>query len=191
MAYERNLNPRRRSVFGRAGLTYFRQTVGRDLGPSHNPDAGLHVAGTAFRADEIGLTLRTTTGAPQPKLGLGVELSRCLEPVADAGYLLFLRTRTQLALDERSSFWLSRSAAVLDLPAAEAMLRVNGQSASAAPWQPGRLTFGFGLLYRSRWAPAVPPRPTGSGRPGPSAVWKPYEARLGILPAARRAANCP
>lgn len=51
LAYERNLNPRRRSVFGRAGLTYFRQTVGRDLGPSHNPDAGLHVAGTAFRAD--------------------------------------------------------------------------------------------------------------------------------------------
>ena len=152
LAYERNLNPRRRSVFGRAGLTYFRQTVGRDLGPSHNPDAGLRVAGTAFKADEIGLTLQTTTGTLQPKLGLSVELSRCLEPVADSGYryLLFLRTRTQLALDERNSFWLSRSAAVLDLPAAEAMLRVNGQPASAAPWQPGRLTFGFGLLYRVR-----------------------------------------
>ena len=150
LAYERNLNPRRRPIFARAGLTYLRQTVGRDLGPYHNPDAGLRVADTAFKADEIGLTLRTTTGALQPKLGLGVELSRRLELVADAGYLLFPRTRTQLALDERSGFWLSRSTATLDLPAASATLSVDGQPANAAPWQPGRLTFGFGLLYRLR-----------------------------------------
>ncbi|TPG64597.1 carboxypeptidase-like regulatory domain-containing protein [Hymenobacter nivis] len=150
LAYERNLNPRRRPVLARAGLTYFRQTVGRDLGPYHNPDAGLRVAGTAFKADEIGLTLQTTTGALQPKLGLGLELSRRLELVADAGCLLFPRTRTQLALDERSGFWLSRSAAAFDLPTAEATLRVNGQPATAAPWQPGRLTFSFGLLYRPR-----------------------------------------
>ncbi|AMJ67219.1 carboxypeptidase-like regulatory domain-containing protein [Hymenobacter sp. PAMC 26628] len=150
LAYERNLNPRRRPIFARSGLTYFRQSVGRDLGPYHNPDAGLRVAGTAFKADEIGLTLQTTTGALQPKLGLGVELSHHLELVADAGYLLFPRTRTQLALDERSGFWLSRSAATLDLPAADATLRVNGQPATGAPWQPGRLTFGFGLLYRPR-----------------------------------------
>ncbi|MGI4884864.1 MAG: hypothetical protein ACRYFR_07890 [Janthinobacterium lividum] len=150
LAYERNLNPRRRPVFGRAGLTYFRQTVGRDLGPYHNPDAGLRVAGTAFKADEIGLTLQTTTGALQPKLGLGVELSRRLELVADAGCLLFSHTRTQLALDERSGFWFSRSAATIDLPAADATLRVNGQPAAAAPWLPGRLTLGVGLLYRPR-----------------------------------------
>lgn len=148
LAYEYNFNPRRRPVFIRVGLMYFRQTVARGLGPYHNPDAGLRVAGIRLKADELGLSLQTRTSALQPKLGLGVELSRRAELVADLGWLVGSRTRTQLALDERSGFWLSRSAAALDLPAAGAALLIDGEPAAIAPWEMGRLLLGVGLLYR-------------------------------------------
>lgn len=64
--------------------------------------------------------------------------------------MLWPRTRTQLQLDEVSGFWFSRRTVAPDLPADGATLRVNVQPGTAAPWQPGRLLFGVGLLYRVR-----------------------------------------
>ncbi|MDB5236288.1 MAG: hypothetical protein JWR44_3281 [Hymenobacter sp.] len=150
LSYQHNLNPRHRPIYARAGLAYTRLSVARSLGSHANPDASLRVAGTRLGADELALRLQSVTDAVQPKLGLGIELSHKIELVADLGYLLPLRTRTQLQVEESSGFFLTRSSAALDLPAAEVGLRVNQQPASTVPWQLNRLLFSFGLLYRVR-----------------------------------------
>jgi hypothetical protein len=150
LSYQHNLNPRHRPIYARAGLAYTRLSVARSLGSHANPDASLRVAGTRLGADELALRLQSVTDAVQPKLGLGVELSHKIELVADLGYLLPLRTRTQLQIEENSGFFLTRSSAALDLPAADVTLRVNQQPTSTAPWQLNRWLFSFGLLYRVR-----------------------------------------
>ncbi len=150
LSYQRNLLPRHRPLYGRAGLAYTRQTAGRDLGTFVNPDAGLRVAGTHLGADELSAQLQVVTEALQPSLGLGLELSHKLELVADASYLLPLRTRTRLQLAEESGFFLTRSAAAIDLPHPDVSLRTNDQPTAALPWQPRPWLFSLGLLYRLR-----------------------------------------
>ena len=150
LSYQRNLNPRHRPLFARAGLHYTRQTVARTIDTFANSDAGLRVAGTRLNADELSLQVQSRTAALLPKLGLGLELSRRLELVADLGYLLPLNTRTQLQVSEASGFFLSRSSATLDLPHPDVHLRVNGLPAAAAPWQLNRWLLSFGFLYRMR-----------------------------------------
>ena len=150
LSYQHNLNPRRRPVFGRVGLAYTAQTVGRAVGTFANTDAGLRVAGAHFGANELGLRVQSRTEALLPKLGLGLELSHRLELVADLGYLLPLRTRTQLQVDEESGFFLFRSSAAINLPNADVGLRVNEQPTTALPWQLSHWLLSFGLQYRLR-----------------------------------------
>ena len=150
LSYQHNLTPRHRPLYGRAGLAYTRQTAGRDLGTFSNSDAGLRVAGTHLGADELSAQLQALTEAVQPSLGLGLELSHKLELVADANYLLPLRTRTRLQLAEESGFFLARSSAAIDLPHPDVSLRANDQPVAELPWQPRPWLFSFGLLYRLR-----------------------------------------
>ncbi|OGX84254.1 hypothetical protein BEN47_16505 [Hymenobacter lapidarius] len=150
LSYEHNLNPRRRPLFGRAGLAYTRQAVARSLGTFENASGGVRVSGTTLNAAELGLQLQSTFDAVQPKLGLGLELSHKIELVADLGYLLPLRSRTQLVLSEKSGFFLTRSSAAIDLPSPAVSLRVNEQATATVPWQQRRWLLSFGLLYRLR-----------------------------------------
>ena len=150
LSYERNLNPRHRPLFGRAGLAFTRQTVARSLGSFDNANGGVRVSGATLKADEIGLQLQSISDAVQPKLGLGLELSHKIELVADLGYLLPLRTRTQLQVSEKSGFFLARSSAAIDLPSPAVSLRVNEQATAAVPWRQNRWLLSFGLLYRLR-----------------------------------------
>lgn len=146
--YQHNLNPRRRPVFGRLGLAYTRQTVAHALGTFENAAGGVRVSGITLNAKELSLRVQSLAEAVQPKLGVGLELSRKIELVADLGYLLPLRTRTQMQLNEESGFFLTRRSAAIDLPSADVSLRVNEQTTSAVPWHPTRWLLSFGLLYR-------------------------------------------
>ena len=147
--YERNLNPHGRPLLARVGLGYVRQAVARALGTFDNPDDNLRLAGTRLAASRVAVALQTQTTALQPKLGLGLELSHQLEAVADLGYLLPLRTRSQLRLQEvNHGFFSANYTATLLLPAAEAQVFVDGQPAAAAPWRPGRLLLLVGICYR-------------------------------------------
>ncbi|GAB3859892.1 hypothetical protein GCM10028822_37190 [Hymenobacter terrigena] len=150
LSYQRNLRPRHRPLYGRAGLAYTRQAAGRSLGTFSNADAGLRVAGTHLGADELSAQVQTVTDALQPSLGLGLELSHRLELVADASYLRLLRTRTRLQLTEESGFFLTRRAAAVDLPHPDVIVRANDQPAAALPWQPRPWLLSLGLLYRLR-----------------------------------------
>ncbi|GAB3313309.1 hypothetical protein GCM10027511_24530 [Hymenobacter humi] len=150
LSYQRNLRPRHRPVFGRLGLAYTHQAVARSLGTFDNANGSFRVGGTTLKADEISLAVQSVTNAVQPKLGLGLELSRKIELVADLGYLLPLRTRTELQVQEESGFFLSRSSAALKLPNSQVSLRVNEQATSAVPWHLNRWLLSFGLLYRLR-----------------------------------------
>ena len=150
LSYQHNLRPRHRPLYGRVGLAYTRQTVVRQLDTFTNPDAGLRVADTNLGADRLSLRLQTQADALQPTLGLGLELSHKFELVADASYLLPLRTRTQLEVAEESGFFLTRSSATVDLPAADVSLRVNGQPGSTLPWRQQHWLLSVGLLYRLR-----------------------------------------
>ena len=150
LSYQRNLAPRHRPLYGRAGLAFTRQTVARSLGRFENASGSVPVAGTILKANELSLQVQSVADAVQPQLGLGLELSHKIELVADLGYLLPLRTRTQLQVNEESGFFLTRTSASIDLPSADASLRVNEQLASTVPWQTNRWLLNFGLLYRLR-----------------------------------------
>ncbi len=146
--YNLRLNRRHRPVSVRVGLGYLDQDISRTLGTFDNPDGGLRIGGKKLSADELRVSLQSRSEALQTKLNVGLELSRRFELVADASYSLPLRTRTQLLFEETSGFWLGRSKATLALPASEATFTVNGQPATAAPWQLNRLWVGLHLLYR-------------------------------------------
>lgn len=148
LGWEHNLNPRRRPIVARLGVAYLRQSLSRDLGTFDNPDDGLRLAGTRLSTDRLALALQRITEGVQPRLGLGVELSRKWEAVADLGYLWPLRTRTQLVATEQGSFFHFDSQSTLGLPASEVQLTVAGQPATAAPWQLGRLLLSVGLAHR-------------------------------------------
>ena len=150
LCYQHNLSPRHRPLYGRIALAYTRQAVARRLGIFANADAGLRVSGTRLGADELCLSVQSLTDALLPKLGLGLELSHKLELVADLGYLLPLRTRTQLQVDEESGFFLFRSSATIDLPNANVGLRVNEQPTTTLPWHLTHWLLSFGLQYRLR-----------------------------------------
>ena len=150
LSYQRNLNPRRRPVYGRVGLAYARQTVGRNIDTFANSDTGLRVDGVKLGADELSVRVQSLTTALLPKLGLGLELTRQLELIADAGYLLPFNTRSQLEISEESGFFLFRNSATISLPNADAQLRVNGLPTAAVPWQLNRWLLSFGILYRMR-----------------------------------------
>ncbi|MBH8570553.1 carboxypeptidase-like regulatory domain-containing protein [Microvirga sp. STS02] len=150
LSYEHNFNSHRRPLYGRAGLGYIRQTVGLPLGTFDNPDAGLRVSGTHLGADELSARIQTVSDALRPSLGLGIELSHKFELVADASYLVPMRSKTQLQLDEESGFFLFRSSATVDLPAAAVDLRVNDQPTTRLPWQQQPWLLSIGLRYRVR-----------------------------------------
>jgi hypothetical protein len=149
LGYERPLNSRGRPLHGRAGLAYVRQSVGQQLGTFANPDANLRLAGTALAADELSLSLQTITDALLPRLGLGLEINRRWQAVADLGYVLPLRTRAQLLVEEKKGFFsFNTHAADLDLPATEAQVFVDGQPTAEGPGRLGRLLLSVGVLYR-------------------------------------------
>ena len=148
LSWAHNLNPAGRPIRGYLGLAYLYQELGRDLGTFDNPDEGLRLTGTRLAADRLALSLQSVTHALQPKIGLGVELGRQWEAVADLGYQWPLRTTTQLLVEEKRGFF--RSNAALDLPAAAVQLTVDQQPATAAPWRLGRLLPSVGILYRLR-----------------------------------------
>ncbi|MDO7847799.1 carboxypeptidase-like regulatory domain-containing protein [Hymenobacter sp. M29] len=150
LSYEHNFNPGHRPLYGRAGLGYLRQTVGLPLGTFDNPDSGLRVAGTHLSADELSARIQTVSDALRPSLGLGLELSHKFELVADASYLVPLRRKTQLQVDEESGFFLFRSSATVDLPSADVDLRVNDQPTTRLPWQQQPWLLSIGLRYRVR-----------------------------------------
>ncbi|WP_210519985.1 carboxypeptidase-like regulatory domain-containing protein [Hymenobacter terricola] len=150
LSYQRNLLPRHRPLYGRAGLAFSRQTVGRNLGTFGNPDAGLRVDGTHLAADELMLHVQSVSDAVLPTLGLGLELSHKIELVADLGYLLPLSTRTQLEVAETSGFFLTRRSATIDLASPDVSLRVNEQPTATPPWSPNHWLLSIGLLYRVR-----------------------------------------
>ncbi|RZK62113.1 MAG: carboxypeptidase-like regulatory domain-containing protein [Hymenobacter sp.] len=143
-----NLNPHGRPIRARLALAYLSQELGYDLGTFDNPDEGLRLDNTKLAASRLALSLQSVTHALQPKIGLGVELGRFWEAVADLGYSWPLRTYSQLLVEEKRGFF--RSSAALDLPAAEGQLTVDQQPATAAPWQLGRLLPSVGIVYRLR-----------------------------------------
>jgi hypothetical protein len=106
------------------------------------------LAGTSLGYGRLALALQNRTDALRPTLGLGLELSHRWELQASASYLLPLATRAELLVQE-DSFWHNNEA-VLPLPATEVQARVNGQPASALPWQLGRVQAGVGVVYRPR-----------------------------------------
>lgn len=108
------------------------------------------MSGTRLGADKLCLSVQLLTAALLPKVGLGLELSRKLELVADLGYLLPLRTRPQLQVEEGSGFFLFRSSAAINLPNADVSLRANEQPTTALPWQLHRWLLSLGLQYRLR-----------------------------------------
>jgi len=147
--YARRLRPAGRPLLVRAGLGYLRQHLGYELGAFHNPDPSLRLSGTSLAADQLTLTWQNQATALLPRLGLGVELSHRWEATADLGYLLPLRTRSQLAIAEQKGFFsFTEHTATLPLPAAEAQTFVAGQPASQAPWSLGRVALQVGVLYR-------------------------------------------
>lgn len=149
LGYEHLLNPRGRPLHARAGLAYLRQSVGQELGTFANPDPSLRLAGTPLAAGELTLTLQNTTDALLPRLGLGLEISHRWEAMADLGYVLPLRTRSQLVIEERKGFFsFNAHTADLALPAAEAQVFVDSQPVGGGPWQLGRLLLSIGVLYR-------------------------------------------
>jgi hypothetical protein len=147
--YEHNFRPRHRPIFGRVGVAYTQQQLRHDFGTYANPDGGLRVADTKLGADEVNVALQQRTTAWQPKLGLGLEFSRHLELVADAGLLLPISTQSELHLAEKSGFFLFRNAADLKLPATSTTVLVNSAPA-ATPWRLGRPVLTLALLYRLR-----------------------------------------
>ena len=147
--YQHQLTTQGRPLRVRASLGYLRQSAGRQLGTFANPDADLRLASTPLAAEELALSLHTITDALQPRLGLGLELTHHWEAVADLGWLLPLRTRSQLLIEEKKGFFsFNEHAADLDLPAAEATVHVNSQPATGGPWQQGRWLLSLGVLYR-------------------------------------------
>lgn len=150
LSYQRNLTPHHRPLYGRAGLGYLRQTVALPLGTFDNPDSGLHMAGTHLGADELSARIQTVNDALRPSLGVGLELSHRFELVADASYLVPLRSKTQLQVNEKSGFFLFRTSSAVDLPAADVDLRVNDQPTTRLPWQQRPWLLTLGLRYRVR-----------------------------------------
>jgi hypothetical protein len=150
LGYQHNFNPGRRPIFGRLGLSYNRQQVGRPLGTFDNADEGLRVAGKRLGADKLSARLQQVHDALLPTLGVGMELSHKIELVADLGYLLPMRNATQLQLSEESGFVLTRRTAAIDLPHPDVNLRVNDQPAAALPWQQQRWLLTLGVLFRYR-----------------------------------------
>ncbi|MGI4759115.1 MAG: carboxypeptidase-like regulatory domain-containing protein [Janthinobacterium lividum] len=149
LGYEHQLNPRGRPLRARAGLAYLRQSMGQELGTFANPDASLRLAGTPLAANELTLTLQNTTDALLPRLGLGLEINHRWQAVADLGYVLPLRTRARLLVEEKKGFFsFNARTAELDLPATEAQVLVDGQPAASGPWQLGHLLLSVGVQYR-------------------------------------------
>jgi hypothetical protein len=147
--YARRLRPHGRPLLARAGLGYLRQQLGYELGTFANPDPGLRLAGTPLAADQLTLSWQNQASTLLPWLGLGLELSHRWEATADLGYLLPLRTRSQLAIAEKKGFFsFSEHEATLPLPAAEAQTFVAGQPAGQAPWALGRVALQVGVRYR-------------------------------------------
>jgi hypothetical protein len=147
--YARNLHPHGCPLLARVGLGYLSQELGYELGTFANPDPSLRLAGTPLAADQLILSWQNQATALLPTLGLGLEISHRWEATADLGYLLPLRTRSQLRIDEKKGFFsFSEHTATLPLPAAEAQTLVNGQPAALAPWSLGRLVLQVGVLYR-------------------------------------------
>jgi hypothetical protein len=149
LSYQHQLNAHGRPLRVRASFGYLRQSAGRELGTFANPDTDLRLAGTPLAADQLALSLHTITDALQPQLGLGLELNHHWEAVADLGWVLPLRTRSQLLIAEKKGFFsFNEQAADLDLPATEALVHVNNQPATGSPWQLGRWLLSLGVLYR-------------------------------------------
>ena len=150
LGYQRNFNPGHRPIYGRVGLSYNRQAVGRKLGTFDNADAGLRVAGKRLGADKLSAQIQQVNEALLPTLGLGVELSHKIELVADLGYLLPTRNVTRLRLSEESGFILAQRTATVDLPHPDVSLRVNDQPAAVLPWQQQRWLFSLGVVFHYR-----------------------------------------
>ena len=143
--YAHNFTPRHRPIRGRVGVAYTRQRIGYDLGTFANPDRGLRVTGTTFKADRVSVAYQEFTDAWQPRLGVGVELSRRLEAVADLGYLIPWHSRRELHLAEESGFFLFRNDANLALPAAGATVQATGP---APRWSPSGPLLTVALFFR-------------------------------------------
>jgi hypothetical protein len=150
LGYQHNFNPGHRPIYGRVGLSYNRQGVGRQLGTFDNADDGLRVAGKHLGADKLSAQIQQVNDALLPTLGIGVELSHKIELVADLGYLLPTRNITQLQLSEESGFILARRTATVDLPHPDVSLRINNQPAAVLPWQQQRWLFSLGVVFHAR-----------------------------------------
>jgi hypothetical protein len=150
LGYQRNFNPGHRPIYGRVGLGYNRQAVGRKLGTFDNADEGLRVAGKRLGADKLSAQLQQVNEALLPTLGVGVELSHKIELIADLGYLLPTRNVMQLQLSEESGFILTRRTATVDLPHPDVSLRVNDQPAAVLPWQQQRWLLSLGVVFHYR-----------------------------------------
>jgi hypothetical protein len=147
--YAHRLHPHGRPLLARAGLAYLSQQLGYELGTFQNPDPSLRLAGTLLAADQLTLTWQNQTTALLPRLGLSLELSHRWEATADLGYVLPLRTRSQLRIAEQKGFFsFGEHTATLPLPAAEAQTFVASQPAAAGPWALGRVVLQVGVLYR-------------------------------------------
>lgn len=145
LRYTRNLSQRARPVYLRAGLDYSTLTLRQRLGRFDNPDPGLRVADTRLDANRLALGLQSVTRGLEPQLGLEVKLGATLYLFAEASYRLQLAERSELLLEEKQGFFLTRTSARVPLASPQVRVRVDEKVRQSVPFQPRPVLFRLGL----------------------------------------------
>ncbi|QJX45563.1 hypothetical protein HMJ29_00845 [Hymenobacter taeanensis] len=145
LRYLHNLSQRRRPVYVRMGLEYSRTVLRQRLGRFSNPDADLRVRGTPLNANRVAVGLQSITKGLAPQLGLEVKLASTLYLFAEASYCVPLATHSELLLEEKQGFFLSRSTARVPLTSPEVLVQLNGQERQTAPFLPRPLLLRVGI----------------------------------------------
>ncbi|TGE06653.1 carboxypeptidase-like regulatory domain-containing protein [Hymenobacter fodinae] len=143
--YLQNLSRKRRPVYVRAGLDYSRIVLRQRLGRFNNPDAGLQVNGTSLDATRLAVGLQSITKGLAPQLGLEVKIGSNLYIFTEASYCIQTATTSELLVEEKQGFFLSRAAARVRLPSPDVQVRLNEQVQQSAPFVPRPLLLRIGI----------------------------------------------
>ncbi|WP_167855246.1 carboxypeptidase-like regulatory domain-containing protein [Hymenobacter wooponensis] len=143
--YVHNLSQRRRPVYVRAGLDYSRIVLRQRLGRFDNPDADLQVSGTQLGASRLALGLQSITKGVAPQLGLEVKVGATLYLFMEASYCIQAAPNSELLLDEKKGFFLSRNSARVPLSSPDVHVQLHAQARQSAPFLPRPLQLRVGI----------------------------------------------